>query len=254
MSDFKQLQDGLMKAIRSRRVPDMLSSIEVRRLSIYQDLFFNNIEGLLGNGFPVLKKVLGKERWHELVKGFLEQHRCRTPLFPRVGGEFVQWLLVNEAALPYPFVTELAHYEYMEVLVDTADCSVPEKKVIAIPEEIDEQEKFCLNPTAVLLQYCFPVHLIGPEYLPRQPETSPTHLLVYRKHNHQVRFLQLTAANHFILQNAETSAMRFSDIASLFPDGLDEGLAKKLREQLFQFVDEEVLCFAETCETGDSSC
>ena len=42
--------------------------IEERRLAIYRDLFFNNIESLLAGNFPVIRQTLGDDAWRRLVR------------------------------------------------------------------------------------------------------------------------------------------------------------------------------------------
>ncbi len=66
--------------------------IEDRRLAVYRELVFNNLAGLLGNGFPVIRATLGEATWAALVRRFLVEHACHTPLFPALGGEFVGFL------------------------------------------------------------------------------------------------------------------------------------------------------------------
>ena len=48
-----------------------------RRLTVYRDLIFNNIESLLGGAFPVIKKVLNNH-WPELVREFLVDYQSST--------------------------------------------------------------------------------------------------------------------------------------------------------------------------------
>lgn len=42
------------------KAPD---NIENRRLAIYRKLFFNNIEGFLASGFPILKSIIQPQNW-----------------------------------------------------------------------------------------------------------------------------------------------------------------------------------------------
>src|SRR5690606_5861953 len=44
--------------------------IEDRRLGVYRELFFNNVEGLLAGNFPVIRELLGPERWRQLARDF----------------------------------------------------------------------------------------------------------------------------------------------------------------------------------------
>ena len=58
--------------------------IEERRVRVYRELFFNNIEGLLASGFPVIHEILGETKWKALVRAFYVDHRSQTPLFTEI--------------------------------------------------------------------------------------------------------------------------------------------------------------------------
>ena len=90
--------------------------IEERRIALYRDLIYRGVEGFLANSFPVLRKILTDEEWHPLMRDYLKRHRARTPLFPKMPQEFLRYLQDEreEAELPYPFIRELAHYEWVE--------------------------------------------------------------------------------------------------------------------------------------------
>lgn len=79
-----------------------------RRLKVYRELFFNAIESLLANGFPVVRATLGPLDWKDLVRAFYAGHRSRTPLFHEIAGEFVEYLYGRAAAhrtCPYSRMT-----------------------------------------------------------------------------------------------------------------------------------------------------
>ena len=57
-----------------------------------------------------------------------------------------------------------------------------------------------IAPTAWPLSYAWPVHRIGPEYLPESAPPQATHLVVYRDRKDKVRFLEINAASQRLLQ------------------------------------------------------
>ena len=63
--------------------------IEDRRLAVYRELVFNNLDGLLAGTFPVIRRTLGDTGWQALLRRFLAHHRSETPLFTRLGLELV---------------------------------------------------------------------------------------------------------------------------------------------------------------------
>lgn len=162
--------------------------IEERRLAIYRDLFFNNIEGLLAGNFPVIRKTLGDEAWRLLVRDFYANHRSHTPLFPEVAREFIRFLEGRAHAPGTLWLRELAHYEWVELALQIADDAVPAHDpdgnlLAGVP---------VVSPFAWALAYQWPVHRIGPDYRPTAPPDAPTCLLVRRGDDHQVRFSALS--------------------------------------------------------------
>ena len=71
------------------------AGLDPRRVAVYQHLLFNNLLGLLSNGFPVCVRLLGEPAWSALVRHYFASHRCQTPLFTELAAEFVQWLQVQ---------------------------------------------------------------------------------------------------------------------------------------------------------------
>jgi uncharacterized protein (UPF0276 family) len=100
--------------------------IEARRLKLYRELFFGAIEGLLANSFPVIRQTLGSTQWRTLVERFYASHRSRTPLFPELAGEFVEFVEARdlESGIP-PWLPDLAHYEWVEQALSISDATPP---------------------------------------------------------------------------------------------------------------------------------
>jgi hypothetical protein len=174
--------------------------VEDRRMGIYRELFFNNVTGLLKGNFPVLHKVLGSERWPALVRDFLVEHRCTTPLFPEIGQELLAYLgeTRGQRADDPPFLLELAHYEWVEsALLFSDDEADPQ---LADPNGDLLAGTPVISPLAWNLSYRFPVHRIGPDDQPAEPPTEPTHLVVYRNRQDRVEFLQINAVTQRMLQ------------------------------------------------------
>ncbi len=143
--------------------------IEDRRLAVYRELVFNNLAGLLGNGFPVIRATLGEAAWAALVRRFLVEHACHTPLFPALGGEFVGFLAEAPVDPARPWLAELAHYEWAEADLQSSDAPMPPHDPAGdLLEGVP-----LLSPLAWPLAYTWPVDRIGPDHQP----TDPYHLV-----------------------------------------------------------------------------
>ena len=171
--------------------------IEPRRLKIYQDLVYNNIEGFISSGFPVLRSLYPDADWHGLVREFIRGHRCHTPYFLEISQEFLRFLTEDYqlSDTDYPFIAELAHYEWVELALDVSPVENETLAAIADPVAGIPQ----LSPLTWLLSYQFPVHHIGKGNCPREAN-EPTFLAVYRDRQHEVRFMELNPATARLLE------------------------------------------------------
>ena len=178
-------------------VPD---GIEDRRMKIYRELFFNNISSLLASNFPVLHGLLDDKAWDALVRDFYANHRSKTPLFPEIAREFLQYLQDEreEHSSDLPFLLELAHYEWVELAL-----SLDERNTTDLAADRNGdllQDVPVLSPLVWVLSYRFPVHRISPEFQPGSAPEQATHLLVYRNRADDVKFMQLNDVSRLLLE------------------------------------------------------
>lgn len=185
LPEFQRFQFTFARHVRDpRRVPRP-AGVPARRMGLYNQLLYNNIENSLNACFPVARALSGKRRWPRLVRAFFRDWRCRTPHYREIPREFVRYLTEAASGLP-PWLMELAHYEWAELAVDIMDAP-------AAPQY--DPDGHLLDGRPVLasalmnLTYAWPVHKIGPAHRPRRP--APTHLLVFRRVDDTVGFMEL---------------------------------------------------------------
>lgn len=190
-ADFIRQQKAFAAHIRDPAGAPRPTDVEERRMKIYTDLFYNNVEGFLHDAFPVLRRISDDRSWHALVRDFFHYHQSHTPLFAEIPREFLMYLEHERGERPADptFLWELAHYEWTELALSIAEDHLPPA---ALDPEGDLLEGHPLLSTlAWPLAYRFPVHRIGPDYQPDTPPDAPTHLLVYRDMKDAVGFLEL---------------------------------------------------------------
>ena len=160
-------------------------------MAIYRGLLYRNVESFLANSFPVLRKVLRDDEWHPLMREYFKSHRSRTPLFPRMPQEFLQYLQENKDTAEglYPFLLELAHYEWVELALSIDSREIRQDGIVADGDLLSGIP--VLNELSWSLAYEYPVHRIGPDNLPAEKPAQPTCLLVYRDSRDSVRFIEL---------------------------------------------------------------
>ena len=197
LSKLSTAQFSMANFLRDPQSKPAPEGIEPRRLKIYQDLVYNNIEGFISNGFPVLRSLYEDTQWHALVQRFIKGHRCHTPYFLEISQEFLRFLTEGYQLLESDpiFIAELAHYEWVELALDVsqedlADTTELYDPVLEVP---------VLSPLAWLLSYQYPVHKIGKCFQPSEA-VEPTFLVVYRNAEDSVCFMELNSATARLLE------------------------------------------------------
>lgn len=206
--EFQRRQYEFAAHIRDPESSPAPAGIEDRRMAIYRELFFNNLQNLLGSTFPVLKKIHDRERWRSLVRRFMATHRSETPYFLEIPREFVGFLQneFDPTDEDFPFLAELAHYEWAELAL-----SVSEETNDGI--EVDPDGDLLAgipvkSALAWLCAYRYPVHRISADYLPSEAPGTPTFLVVYRKRNDELGFTELNPVTARLLERIGDNATR----------------------------------------------
>lgn len=194
---FQQLQLQFTAHIRNPQKydyqPETEKPIEARRLKIYEELFFNNLQDFFSQLFPVCNEILGESRWLLLVREYIAKHKAQTPLFHELGEEFLDFLQTEYSPLESDpdFLLELAHYEWVELALGVSEEQGFEKDN---QSEIDLNLEYQISPLAWLLAYEWPVHQLSKDNQPKLIPNQATTLLVYSESAEQERidFIALT--------------------------------------------------------------
>ena len=154
--DFRDTQLQFAAHIRHPEQNPPPPDIEDRRLAIYRDLFYNNIQSFLASGFPVLKSIFEQAHWHSMVRDFIYRHQSHSPYFLKISEEFLSYLQTERIASQEDpgFMLELAHYEWVELALDISNLEMPANSA---PQGnmIDNIPQ--ISPTAWRFNYRYPV-------------------------------------------------------------------------------------------------
>ena len=179
-------------------------------MQIYNELLFNNVESFMSNGFPVLHAITPADKWQRMIRQYFETHHATTPLFPEMTREFLKYLEHEREAEAddFPFMQELAHYEWVELALSISDIEI---EFDNIDQNADLLEgKPVLSPLAWPLSYQYPVHKIGPDFLPDKPAEQPTYIIVYRDSEDKVHFLEINPVTAYLLQSIQEGSEQTS--------------------------------------------
>lgn len=199
-ADFINTQFNFTAHIRDPEHVPLPDGIEARRMKIYSDLFYNNIEGFISSSFPVLKTVYSEEDWHSMVRDFFIKHRCETPYFLEIAEEFLAYLQHTRTPQPQDpaFLIELAHYEWVELALMVADEEIDLKGINPNGDLLDAHPQ--VSSLAWSLAYQYPVHQISADFTPEQAASTASYLVVYRDRNDSVEFMEVNPVTARLLQ------------------------------------------------------
>ena len=182
------------------------SGIEDRRMAIYRDLVFANVESFVSSNFPVIRTLYNDTEWDGLVREFLRDHVCHTPLPPEFAREFMRYLEYRQqqGENDPPFLLELAHYEWVELAL-----SIDESEIDAVPHDAQGDPVDgvpVMSPLACVLAYRFPVHRIDADFRPAEPDPQPTVLLLVRGRDDTVRFHEINALSALLIERLQQNS------------------------------------------------
>jgi uncharacterized protein len=208
MHEFQRVQYAFAAHLRDPARNPAPPDVEDRRMKIYRELFYNNVEGFIAGAFPVLRRLYEDAAWHRMIRDYFSRHRAHTPFFHRIAEEFLHYLQDERAPQPEdpPFLLELAHYEWVELALAVSEAEPDPAGVDPAGDLLDGVP--VLSPLAWNLAYRYPVHRIAPEFRPAEPGAQPTCIVVYRDRRDTVGFLEINTVTARLLQLLEQSPGR----------------------------------------------
>ncbi len=235
-ADFKSFQAGFAARIRDPKGAPLPEQVPERRMRAYEELVFNNIQGFLLACYPITCKLLDDQQWDRIVRRFVMEHRCATPLFREIPQEFLGWLedKFDQLFPEMPFLHEFMHYEWLELEVSITPDEADVRGIDRGGDYLGDLPVF--NPTAQLACYSYPVHRIGPEYQPQQSDGQVYCYLLYRDAEDQVQFIQLNPVSARLVELLQQQDISGRDALLQIADEIDhqepEALVEAGRGQL----------------------
>lgn len=197
---FSDYQAAFAARIRDPRQAPRPAGASAKRMRVYEELLFNNLEGFLLACYPITRKLLGARVWKQTVRRFFSEHLCHSPLFRDIPKAFLDWMEERGAALfpSLPFLAEFMHYEWLELAVSVSPDD-PDQAAVEPGGDL-LRGRPALHPSARLACYRYPVHRIGPRYQPTAPDAQAHCYLLFRDETDAVRFIQLNPLSARLLE------------------------------------------------------
>jgi hypothetical protein len=202
---WQDFQADFGRYLRDPEQEKLPEGVVPRRAKVYEELLFKNVCGFLNSCFPICKTLIVKDEWTSLARDFFRDWRCHSPRFNDIPKEFLDYLASDiSPELRYPWLLQFAHYEWVELAVDTFD-----ESGVELNRSADEGH-ICVNPALHNLIYDWPVHQISPDYLPT--EQKLTFLLVYRNAENEVAFTEVNAATSALINLFEQGDTKSEEV------------------------------------------
>ena len=207
-TSLSDIQRAFAAHIREPSVHPAPADIEDRRMKIYRELFYKNIEGFISSAFPVLRKLYNDTDWHQMVRDFIHRHQSQTPYFLEISEEFLTYLKDERETQPCDpvFALQLASYEWAELALFVEEQNTPDDAVAANHSLVDHIP--VLSPLAWSMVFDYPVHQVSEGFKPQQPSEQPVCLVVYRNRQDKVAFLEANPVTARFLELCEGNSDR----------------------------------------------
>ncbi|MCE3045737.1 DUF2063 domain-containing protein [Legionella sp. 16cNR16C] len=221
----------------TRSLRDSEKLAATSRIKLYQNLVYSSFNDLIKPCFPVLRFIISVSVWEELIRDFIQNHPVSTPLFYQIPGEFVRFLQDNPNLSRHtPFLADLAHYEWMELVIELAVDEPEQMPATAVPSL---NSVFRLSATAAMHHYHYPVEQISENYLPLQPEDS--FLIIWRDASDKVEFMKISAFVYNLLNHMTENKASAHNTLDLENHPQREELASLCEKLLNELIDKNIL-------------
>jgi len=246
LPNFQRVQYAFAAHLRDPQTHARPPGVEDRRMAIYRDLFYNNIEGFLSGGFPLVRSLYSDANWHRMARDFFAHHKSHTPYFPEISQEFLMYLQEERESQPEdpPFLTEIAHYEWVELALSVTEAQPDWAAIDPNGDGLDGRP--ALSPLAWLLSYQYPVQKIGPDFKPDKPGAQSTYLLVYRNSQDKLGYMEINSVTARLVQlleeaDARTGRELLYQIAEELKHPRPEVVIEGGAQTLAQFKDHDIV-------------
>lgn len=205
----KDKAGALKKFFRSEKDRKFLGHYAFERFEVYRRHVAFGLLSEVALDFPVIRSLVSDDEWNEFLNDFTAKRLRRSPIAHDVSEEFAVYLQKKyhgPLLKKYPYLPELAHYEFLELkLLFDRNRPLPKDVEKRFPQDLQNWAPV-LNPNRALRTYRWPVHYVSADYCsPRQVRPGRYSLLVYRDpESLAVRFVEPNALTADLIRSMAT--------------------------------------------------
>lgn len=207
--DFQQTQAEFTHWLRQPDSAPLPTGVLPARMHTYRELLFNNVINFVDITFPVAKALLPEPLWQRLSDHFFADYHCQSPFFYDISlhfREFVAALDWPELA-DFPWLTELLHYEWMELAADIAEEPNPSVAADCVLADESRWERLDapirLAMPAWPLAYQWPVASWSVETDPADLHAQAQAVVLWRNRDDEVRSLVVEPLTAWLVERIQ---------------------------------------------------
>ena len=197
------------------------------RVDIYANMYFYRLLDVLKEDFPATLAILGAERFHNLVTGYLIEYPPAHFSISYAGNHLADFLADHPLREEFPFLADLTRMEraLIEVFHATDATALDAEQMRAIPPEDWPSLNLTLHPSIQTLELQWDVATIlraveqGEE--PSQPAREAIAMMVWRNRN-RVYYRAIDDLEREQLA-AISGGTSFGEICEMIADAVEEG-------------------------------
>lgn len=195
--------------------------------------------------YPGCAYLIG-EKWHGTVCDYLEHYPPNHYSLNKLGKDFITYLesYSGELGKRYPFIVELADYEWLEMELIEQDAEVPFTTNLPMLTA-DDFEQFApiVNPVMALRSYKFPIpgvvdYLTNQSDWPERTDPKPTFVVVCRHpQTRELKFLEISKSVYHLLLVASNTPHSYKELLTLLIKDCPSPEPVKLVSEFIELVE-----------------
>lgn len=204
------------------------------RLHNYRRLIYNIIDDAIENAYPIARNIIPSEQWQEMVDTFIAEHKCQHPQIMHMPGEFIAFTDEFNYAEKFniPFLHDLLHFEWVEVLVHTMKDQV-------IPDFNEDgnllTEQLIFSPYFQMIELEYPIHRLRSTSM--EDAKGLYYILVYRQESGTVQYVELNQLTAYLLNSILENECTLKKAILPLIENADETTTNNFTANALQFME-----------------
>lgn len=217
--DLSSTGDCGDKSIVSAAAP---ADIDRRGVELYSTLLQYGHQDVMRSIYPFCAKIIGS-KWEDVVSDYIETYPPQHYNLNRMASRFPRYLSENGAkwTAKYPFIVELADYEWLEMELLEQDTKIQVSPSISFskPEEFESHGPL-INPVLAIRKYNYPIPTLAERLQATHSRRKTvaqarTHVVVYRHPEHFCKFLEIGETTSKVIETAREKKQSYNELISL---------------------------------------